>query len=305
MCCSCGVDADTQAECRSSATEVTLRDGTQALGYCGISCDGSAADTVGLIEFDTKGLSVVGTHYWPEVGSGNAMASPNADLIVIEPRYTSVVKILAVGENGVLSSDANAADIETGFTPRAHRDTLFIQEGGYDHILLGSIDENYIVIAELDDVREAGVAETVFVTLTNAEESTASGGRLASRAMAWAPGTSYVMVSGSGADEIYVVDLGKGTNARVVRVVEGVQHRVLIHVKIEDSTTSSHGKDGDDGKDSKNVYGLIALIIAIVALVVLIALTIYVCKTTREYTKLAKSAGDDVQVPKNYEKDSV
>eukprot|EP00632_Arachnochrysis_sp_CCMP2950_P016659 CAMPEP_0185688816 /NCGR_PEP_ID=MMETSP1164-20130828/70_1 /TAXON_ID=1104430 /ORGANISM="Chrysoreinhardia sp, Strain CCMP2950" /LENGTH=597 /DNA_ID=CAMNT_0028355281 /DNA_START=25 /DNA_END=1818 /DNA_ORIENTATION=- len=303
VCCSCGVDADTGAECNAArASDVTLRDGTTALGYCGIACDGSAADTVGLVEFDTVSKTVVATHYWDDFGSGDPVASADGAFVVVESSSNGRVKILAVGDNGVATSDARAADVATGFSPAAHRDTLFVQDGrSYDLVIFGSTVENHVAVAHLDDVRDDAAAdvEAAVVTLSDATASTASSGRLASRSMAWARGTPYVMVCGAGADELYVVDLGahgRPVDARLLRVVANVTNSFVIHVSTPtDDGGVASGKDGDDGDDAKDAYGIAALVLATVALVLVVALGTYVvCATTTGTTPQNQDSKTDI-----------
>lgn len=274
VCCSCGVDGDTGEECSESASTVTLNDGTEALGHCGISCDGSAADVVGLIEFDTVSETVVDTHYWSDFGSGDPVVSPDGKYVVVQSRFKDAVKLLAASENGVASSDARAEDVDTDFTPNAHRDTLFVQENGFELAVFASVEENYLVVADLDTNEQSRV------TLTSAAETTASTGRLASRSIAWAGESSSLMVSGSGADEVYVVDLGTGNpqDASLIRTISDVPHSFLIHVDSDDDASNSgeNGKDGKDGKDAKDIFGIIAMIVAILALLIVIVVSIYI-----------------------------
>ena len=45
-------------------------------GMCG-RCDGSAADTIGVVEFDTNQDQIVGTHLMKEGFGGDPFASPD------------------------------------------------------------------------------------------------------------------------------------------------------------------------------------------------------------------------------------
>lgn len=235
--------------------------------------------------------TVVATHYWPEFGSGNPTVSTDADLVITESPFNSAIKILSVGANGVASSDSLAEDVNTGFTPGSHRDTLFIQDEQYDLLALSSVTENYVVIAHLDDVRGTADIGTAKVSLSYSEESTASSGRRGSRPMAWAAGTSFVMVSGAGANELYIIDIrtGQPSDAVLLRTIIDAPSSFIIHVHTEESGAPTDGADGKDGDDAKDVLGIVALIIAIVALFIVLVLAVVVLRANNKKHKETKA----------------
>jgi len=263
VCCTCGLteDADVYEDCSlwpEYTTNFTRVDGTTGFGYCGIGCDGSPPDTVGLIEFDTVTETVVGTHYWPEFGSGDPYSSPDGQFIVMSSPDGHTVKILMVGENGELSDDDDAADVYTGFSEGSHKDTLWVRGDKYELVLFGSNDENYLVAEDLHNILAGGeAASPKTITLSDSTESTAVTGRWGSRSMAWAEGTKYVMACAQAAQELYLVDVN---SMKVEKTISSVNNTFVIHVKSPDESTK--GKDGDDGKDEGRVFGIIALAIS-------------------------------------------
>ena len=67
VCCSCGVDKDTQKECSTRGGGpgyVNISTGPSAgmyePGHCGHSCENSLADNVGMLEYDLVTESIVG-----------------------------------------------------------------------------------------------------------------------------------------------------------------------------------------------------------------------------------------------------
>lgn len=234
---------------------------------------------------------MVTTHYWPEFGSGNPTVSTDGAFVITESPINSAVKVLDVGVNGVASSDSLAEDVNTGFTPGSHRNTLFIQDEKYDLVALSSVTENYIVIAHLDDVRGTTDIGAAQVSLTYVDESTATSGRRGSRPMAWASGSSHVMVSGAGANELYIVDIGSGqpSDARLVRTIIDTPSSFIIHVHTKESAAPTDGADGKDGDDNKDVLGIVALIIAIIALCIVMVLAVVVLRTSQKTQKDSKA----------------
>jgi hypothetical protein len=69
VCCSCGVDEDTGKTCSTRGggpgfVNITTGPsaGTYKTGHCGHSCENTAADTVGMVEYDLVTETVIGTH---------------------------------------------------------------------------------------------------------------------------------------------------------------------------------------------------------------------------------------------------
>merc|ERR1712050_14841 len=71
VCCACGFEGADVATCGtrySSEAEMVIvqlgqfADANPQNGTCGNSCEGTSADTIGVVEFDTVSKSIVGTH---------------------------------------------------------------------------------------------------------------------------------------------------------------------------------------------------------------------------------------------------
>eukprot|EP00630_Chrysocystis_fragilis_P003942 CAMPEP_0197394632 /NCGR_PEP_ID=MMETSP1165-20131217/5634_1 /TAXON_ID=284809 /ORGANISM="Chrysocystis fragilis, Strain CCMP3189" /LENGTH=578 /DNA_ID=CAMNT_0042920355 /DNA_START=13 /DNA_END=1749 /DNA_ORIENTATION=- len=292
VCCTCGLndEAEVYEDCSlwpEYIRNFTRVDGTTDWGYCGIACDGSEPDTVGLIEFDTLTGTVVGTHYWPEFGSGDPVSSSDGQFIVMTSPAGDSVKILKVGENGELSNDDDAADVYTGFTDGAHQDTLWILEDKYELVLFSSNDENYLVVEDLHEVLAGGEAESPkTITLSDATTSTAIADRWYKRSMAWAEGTDKVMVGGAAAEELYIVSLD---SMKVEKTIPAVNNTFIIHVKSPDDE-SKKGEDGDDGKDEGRVFGIIALAISAFCLLLTCFVLAFVLRKLRTFQLFAETA---------------
>lgn len=273
VCCSCGVDGDTGSACSGSEDIVTLGDGTQAPGNCGIRCDGSKADTIGVLEVDVSDVTaptVVTNLYWPEFGSAYPYASPGADFIVFESRFGDVVKLLAVGENGQASSDEAASDVATNFTDRGHRTSLFVEDDNYDLVIFSSIYENYLVVADLAEIRVAA-DEPTQNRLTYSDAPDTTGGHT----MAWAFGTPYAMVTGTNTHEIYLLHLGGGhpddvTVAKTLNMSDTGVDFVIYAPRSSTRSMGEKGDDGDDGDDANKTLSIIAIVLSIVAIVLVI-----------------------------------
>ena len=86
VCCSCGVDGDTQKECSGRGgppgfVNITTGPsaGTYQQGHCGHSCENSLADSVGMVEYDLVTETVIGTHEpTHETNKGNSAPQVSA-----------------------------------------------------------------------------------------------------------------------------------------------------------------------------------------------------------------------------------
>lgn len=274
VCCSCGVDGDTGVECSGRARDVQLRDGTVAPGHCGHTCDGSKADTIGLIEFDLVAARVVTNHYFETIGSANPHSSPDGKTMAFMAESGAVTRLLDTsGQNGRWSS--GYIDIETGFADdNAMNDIEFITDNERDWAIITSTLDNYVVVANL------ATGATAIVVLSDAEESTSNHGRGSRRLAVWAQGTQYVMISGNARDELYVLDLSQGDVDRVVvtKTITSVSSRPIVYVPPGPSTApqSASSSSDDDDNDFRSKYKLM-LRVALILAVVSIILTLFVC----------------------------
>lgn len=282
--------ADVQEECWPGyAVNFTRVDGTTGYGYCGIGCDGSPPDTVGLLEFDTVTNKVVATHYWPEFGSGDPYSSPDGEFITMSAPKNDRVKILRVGKNGEPSDDNAAFDVFTGFSEGAHRDTLWVRNDQYDLALFGSNDENYLVVAEVRPFRTGqggSVSAPETITLSDKTESTAVSGRWGSRSMAWADGTDYVMTCAQAGQELYLVNL---RTMQVDKTISNVNNTFVIHVHhLGETVEPMKGEDGDNGKDRGRILGIVALAVSIFCLILTFLLLAVVVTKLHKIENFAK-----------------
>jgi len=265
VCCSCGIDKDTQEECGSYARNVTLplQDNIVVPGNCGHTCDKSLADTVGTLEYDLENHKLLGNHYFSDIGNGNLHGSPSGEYMIIMGDKGGMVKILQAGENGELSTDNGAGDVITGFgDDGATNDFEFVESELYSSAIITSTRDNYVVIADLDAIAAGSpsVPTHALNLVSDMSRDTTSGhGRGARRQVAWATGTQYAMVTGMGADEIYFVDLGTSgdiSDARVSRTLTGAPSKIIQYVPAVSSTQDNFGQDGRDGQDGqKGDYG--------------------------------------------------
>ena len=80
--------------------------GTDVLGVCGTTCEGSKADTIGVYEFDTVSKTIVGSHNIDEANGYGAMpvASPDGEyILLIGNDGGKAVPVIKPGKNGAAS----------------------------------------------------------------------------------------------------------------------------------------------------------------------------------------------------------
>ena len=112
VCCACGFEGADVATCGgrySSTVEKVLvqtgqfADANPQNGTCGGSCEGTGADTIGVVEFDTVGKTIVATHNI-KAGTGfgaDPVASPDGEFILLLPNDGGqYVRIMKPGQNG-------------------------------------------------------------------------------------------------------------------------------------------------------------------------------------------------------------
>lgn len=121
VCCTCGTpDADAPSCGRGTAEPVNVvtgpSQGTNVLGVCGSSCEGSAADTIGVHEFDTVTKTIVGSlNIDPANGFGALpVTSPDGDFVLLFGNDGGkAVRVLLAGNTG-----------EKSVSPHDHTSTL-------------------------------------------------------------------------------------------------------------------------------------------------------------------------------------
>jgi hypothetical protein len=227
VCCTCNTTETDIAKCpRYSGVEQILvttgpsKSDVLQGGTCGNSCEGSRADTIGVYEFDTVNKVFVDNHNIKE-GTGwgcDPVSSPDGKWIVLLPNDGGqYVRVLEAGKNGESSNFVAdvAVDFEGGAKGKsAVQDVAFVQDGNREILIVGSKDDNNIVLVDLKTftTRKLNLAPGV-------AESTGGG----TRYMEWAVGTEYVWVNGGEAKEAYVIKITGGIDTAVL-------HRTLTNV---------------------------------------------------------------------------
>jgi len=112
ICCTCGNPGDDLDDCgHYGADNVTVVTGPSAkpgviqVGSCGRTCIGSAADTLGVYEFDTRTNTVVGSLFSKEGATAVPVSSPTGKYILFfgGDKMAGNIRVVQPGANGQLS----------------------------------------------------------------------------------------------------------------------------------------------------------------------------------------------------------
>jgi len=219
VCCSCdmddgnGGDVDT---CGYGGSNVIVTTGPSKspdpqMGICSGGCEGSPADTIGVVEFDTVNNVFVDSHNIM-LGTGwgaDVVSSPDGRWIVLFGNDGGQnVRVMEAGKNGESSGKSVrdiAVDFEGGLPGSiVVADVAFIQDENREIMIVGANSDNNIVLADLNS------GETFkFNMAPGAFES--SGGGL--RNLEWAVGTDYVWVDGDDAKAVYILTIPGGIDS--------------------------------------------------------------------------------------------
>jgi hypothetical protein len=214
-------------------------------GKCGHSCEGSPADSLGVLEWDTKSKEVVGYH----LNSLGYAADPYIDptgkyMIMLANDGGREATIIKAGKNGEPSERLTV--VETGFSEEDGEkgiwDVCFIEQEGYDIALFVSTMANFVVLADMGPLESGGDITTQKIWLTDDKEAevTSNHGRGARRNCAWAFGSPYVWVDAGKTEEVHILKLSMQDNgvptATRIRNVIDTPSRFLAWV-------SNHEKD--------------------------------------------------------------
>merc|ERR1712008_288278 len=241
VCCTCGfVGSDLGEDCgRYGSANVSITTGPSAgqitEGQCG-RCDGIAGvDTLGVMEFDTSIDEFIATHVMPDGTGGDPFGSPDGRHVVLVGRNGGqVVRFLKAGEPGKPSTVA--FDLELGFstfeeeTSAVFSDFSFVQTSASDGMSDG-IDRDIIIIASGTENKVAlvdissGSPVTDIIALRGDGYMTARRNR---RQVEWVVGTPYVWIDGTGAEDVYVLDVDK---KEMVRTITGVTTTKMLSVE--------------------------------------------------------------------------
>lgn len=223
VCCTCGfVGADTLECGRYGSYNITI-EGNLVEGQCGRHCQGGPQDTIGVIEFDTKTSTIVGTHNF--VGSAPVYApfsSPDGKYIVmfgLDGGQT--VEILEAGANGeksevafTLKLDFNTTNVEDY---AVFRDFAYIKTAAMNCFIVSSSADYKVALIDMDTL------EASYIMLKDVPYE----GRSSTRQVEWAEGTKYVWIGGRSDDEVYVIDIEA---KKVIRTFTEVDPRKLLSV---------------------------------------------------------------------------
>jgi len=235
VCCGCGFEGASLPEC-GRARKVDILTGPnagmmQVNGTCGAGCEGSLADSIGVVEFDTVNGAVVANHNIKE-GTGfgaDPVASPDGKYVLLLPNDGGAyVRVIMPGTNGEASTVMH--DVPTNFkggTPgkTVVSDYAFVQDGDKNILVLGASSDNDVVIVDLNDSPNFRMRK---LTLSTSEEST--GG--SSRKLEWAVGTNFVWVDGGELKQQYVLEVPDADidNVKLERTLNGVTSGNMIFV---------------------------------------------------------------------------
>jgi len=236
VCCTCNTtDTDVEMCGRSGVGKPVLvttgpsKSDVEQYGVCSGDCEGSPADTIGVVEFDTVNKVFIDNHNIKE-GTGwgaDPVASPDGKWIVLLGNDGGQnIRVLQPGKNGQ-SSGGSIRDIAVDFeggTPRKTvvSDVAFVQDENREILLLGASTDNNIVLVDLKTfaTRKLNLAPGVV-------EST--GGN--QRVMEWAVGTNYVWVNGGESKEAYIIKITGGIEtATLDRTLSDVAAGQLVFV---------------------------------------------------------------------------
>lgn len=227
VCCTCGsADKDVESCGRGSPKDVLVQTGPSASdtlqpGVCSGGCEGSAADTIGVAEFDTVNKKFVAQH---NIKSGTGfgadpVSSPDGKYTMLLPNDGGQnVRILRSNGNGQPSTFVK--DIPVAFkggqpSKIVVSDFAFVKDSSRNILILGSHTDNEIVLVDFN----ANYKMARLNLSPGVDEST--GG--SSRKIEWAVGTDYVWVNGGESKEQYIINIAGGINkARVERTLTGV-----------------------------------------------------------------------------------
>lgn len=235
VCCSCGFEgSDLGMECgRGSPRFVDVVTGPNqaknVTGKCGHSCEGSPADVLGVLEWDTKSKRIVDYHLNSLGYAGDPYIDPSGKyLIMLANDGGREATIIKAGKNGQPSKQLSI--VETGFSEEDGEkgiwDVCFIEQDDYEIAIFVSTLANFVILADMSPLEDGRKITTQKVWLTDDKnaEVTSNHGRGARRNCAWAFGSPYVWVDAGKTEEVHILELsmenGKPTATRIRNVVD-------------------------------------------------------------------------------------
>jgi len=235
VCCSCGFEgSDLGMECgRGTPRFVDVVTGPNqaknVTGKCGHSCEGSAADVLGVLEWDTKSNTIIDYHLNSLGYAADPFIDPSGKyLVMLANDGGREATIIKAGKNGEPSELLTV--IETGFSEEDGEkgiwDVCFIEMEGYDIAMFVSTLANFVVLADMSPLEWGNeiTTEKIWLTDDHNAEVTSNHGRGARRNCAWAFGSPYVWIDAGKTEEVHILKLdnksGKPTAKRIRNVVD-------------------------------------------------------------------------------------
>lgn len=309
VCCTCGFEGADNFECGHYGSYNITIAGELTEGQCGRHCRGGPTDNIGIIEFDTKTDTVVGTHQF----SGSApvyapFASPDGEhIILFGLDGGKTVEILKAGANGqksqietILALDFNLTNVDDD---NVFNDFAYIQHEDKNLFVVSSASDYKVAIVDMNSPDKY----VSYVMLKDIPYDD----RDRSRQVEWAEGTNYVWIGGRQDDEAYVVDV---VNKELVKTFTGVDSRKLLSVtphhfmgmadeyaqQIGKTTgmysSSSSMSSGSGTGENNNSLSIAALALSVVAIAA-VAASFFARKAVpagaQEAAPLAKAIADD------------
>jgi len=219
VCCSCGLDMDTAADCSASYSTpkpVNVTSGVNkglmnVLGFCSTNCKGSLADP-GIQEFDTVGKKFIqAINCDPSVGHGGTpLGSPSGDTILLNPYDNGkTVRVITPQKNGEKSTfDDAKLNFDPSDATKPLSDAAFVEFEGVKAIIVASGSDNDLAIIDRATLKVRKKE------MSTREEKTSDG----DRQIHWAEGTPYVWITGDAIPEIYVFEMYLTNSKKRIKV---------------------------------------------------------------------------------------
>jgi hypothetical protein len=300
-CCSCGESKDTRGVCNERYMEedgVIVEFGPNASpepqpGYCGKFCRGSLADVNGLWEFDTTTNAFITQHFPANGGHGaKPFSTPKGDFILIgSGDGGNAVKVLKPGKNGAASVQIGGIRLEFGADVGTHAfsDVAFIEDDNRNIAVFTSILNNFVVLVDLNDLKDATESSPVSVSGVNVDlfeteqdvsvEHDVRGINI--RKVRWARGTEYVWVDSAVTEQVHVIRLGDSINeSSVVRTISDIEltRQMLWVHNLEEDHLNERQKEIterlqaiENGDSNDNALAVVGVVLGAAALVVALA----------------------------------
>jgi len=241
ICCSCGFEgSDLGLSCgRGRERFVDVVTGpNQAMnvtGKCGHSCEGTAADTAGVYEWDTVGKNLVAQHVDDRGIAGDPYVDPSGNyFIILGNDGGDKATIIKTGKNGEPSKKIQVLD--TGFSQvdeeKGISDICFVENEQYNIAVFASTLANFVMVADMSGISSGAAITTKQIWLTGEDETeiTANHGRGAMRNCAWAFGSNYIWIDAQKDEMVHIIQLssdGDISKAKLARNVMGVPSRMM------------------------------------------------------------------------------